>query len=257
MRSVVLALGLVALAAPQAGAQAPAPAAKATKKPKKGRKKIKETVPVDIGVGPAVHMLTGPFQEDQMLHYGLKISVQAIIPPEIIKKHHKKIPKKYRKYVSTKHEIRYSPSMFIPDTLYISPKTNNTGLYGVTLNPLTIGLTPLQTPRLSIDLGVILTYLFIDADPNGVNQKREDEFKDVPDEAFTMHFFRPGLSLSAALEVPFSDSFLVDVGWSSALYLPQEINGDFLALGDIKDSIWHIGQAWLRFHFRFPYEASI
>lgn len=261
MKALLMTLACLGLSLPLlAEAQVPLLAAKGVKKKgkKKGkRKKIKETVPVDIGVGPAVFMLFGPFKEDQQLHYGVKLSVKAIIAPEVIKRHRHKIPKKYRKYVSGKNEIRYSPSIFIPDHIIISPKTENTGIYGTSLKPIELSIPLLKKPRLAVGLGVLLTYMFVDADAGGVNAKREDDFRPEQDEAFTMHFFRPGLDLNASLEIPFTDSFLVDFGWSSAFYPPQKINGDFFEWGELDDSIWHVGQAWMRLHFRFPYEASI
>ena len=58
----------------------------------------KVTVPVDIGLGPAAHMITGPVQDDQMLHTGLKLSVEAIIDKKTIKKNKKRIPRQYRRY---------------------------------------------------------------------------------------------------------------------------------------------------------------
>ena len=96
----------------------------------------KVTVPVDIGVGPATHMITGPVQEDQLLHTGLKVSVQAIIDKKTIKKNKKRIPKRYRSYAKKMNEVRFSPSIFIPDTLFISPKgTRNTGMMGIAWQP--------------------------------------------------------------------------------------------------------------------------
>ena len=72
-----------------------------------------------------------------------------------------------------------------------------------------------------------------------------------------MHFLRPGLDLTANLEIPFSKSFLVSLGWASTFYPPQPVGGDIGSWGNLDESIWHIGQAYLRLHFRIPYTVRL
>jgi hypothetical protein len=58
------------------------------------------------------------------------------------------------------------------------------------------------------------------------------------------------------LELQFSKRFLVSVGWESALYVPQELGG--LGLPErLRDGIFHVGQAYLQLHFRFPYTTRL
>lgn len=217
-------------------------AKKAAKKPAKRRKKGPVTVPVDLGIGPAVHMVTGPIQDDQQLHYGVKISLAAIISQEIIKSQKHRIPKKYRGMATRMKEVRYTPTIFIPDTLFISPKTERTGMYGVNFQPVAINLPLVRSPRLAIGAGLDLTYIYIDSDEPALG---------------TTHFLRPGLDLTADLEIPLSKSFLISVGWASIFYPPQEVGGEIFELGKLDDSIWHIGQAYLQLHFRFPYTVNL
>lgn len=202
----------------------------------------KSTVPVDIGVGPAFHFMTGPIQDDQAPHYGLKISLEAILDKETIEANKGRIPKQYRKLASGVEEARVTPYIIIPDTLYISPKVENVGMYGIGWRPLALGIPLIRKPRLAVGLGLDVTYIYIDGQDAGLG---------------TTHFLRPGLDLQADLEIPFSESFLISLGWQSTFYPPQELGGDIFAWGELEDSIWHIGQAYLMLHFRFPYEASL
>jgi hypothetical protein len=198
------------------------------------------TVPVDVGVGPAAFLFFGPVFEDQPIHTGLKISVDAVLDREWLKKNQRLIPKRYRKQAQSLDEIRISPSILIPDTLIISPKVRDTGMYGATWKPLSLGLPLSSSPvRLSVGAGLLLTYAYL----------YSDTLADT-------HFLRPGAELGVDLELQFSKSFLVSVGWESALYVPQELGG--LGLPDhLRDGIFHVGQAYLQLHFRFPYTTRL
>jgi len=200
-------------------------------------------IPVDIGVGPAAHFITGPIQDDQLVHTGLAVSVKAIISKALIKKYKNRIPEKYRDLALSVEEARISPSMFIPDTLFISPAYDNTGMYGVSWRPASVGVTLLGSPgkfQVSANTGLRLTYLFIHS-------------KSLPSPT---HFLRPGLDLAGAAEVPFSKTIMTSLGWSSQVYIPQTVGGSLTSIGPSRDSIWHIGQAYLKFHYRFPYKVS-
>ena len=117
----------------------------------------KVTVPIDIGLGPAGHMITGPVQDDQALHTGLKVSVEAIINRKTIKKNRKKIPRQYRRYAKGLKEARIS-HFLIPDTLLISPKgSDNTGMMGIAWQPVQLGLPLLNAGiKVRVDLGLQL-----------------------------------------------------------------------------------------------------
>lgn len=196
------------------------------------------TVPVDVGIGPAAYLITGPVGDDQTAHYGMKFNVEAVIDKEWIRKNPNAVPKKYRKQAKQVAEIRFSPSIFIPDAFFISPKTENTGIYGVTWRPVGLNLNLLRAGPLRFRAGgaLLLTYAYVDS----------DVFDDT-------HFARPGLDLGAELELAFGRSFLVSGGWSSGVYVPQELGGFGFGERPSEDSIWHVGQAFLKLHVRFPY----
>jgi hypothetical protein len=198
-------------------------------------------VPVDVGVGPAFHMVTGPVQDDQTIHYGLKLSLYAVIDRATLEKQKKRIGK-YWKYVKSAQEIRYRPTMFLPDTLYLSPKTERTAMYGASWRPVGLEMPLLRSPiRVAIGAGLLLTYAYIQSDTL---------MKDA------MHFIRPGLDLKAEIELPVTKTVLLSFGWASQLYPPQEIGGEIFAWGELDQSVWHIGQAYAMLHVRFPYTTS-
>ena len=198
------------------------------------------TLPIDIGFGPAFHLFSGALEQEQTFHYGLRLSGAAVIDQATIKQYKNKIPKKYRGYIAKSKELRIS-KWYIPDTLFFSPKTQDTGIYGLVLRPLSLGIPLLYEPfRFSIGLGLDLAYAYIDADNYG-----------------TTHFFRPGLDLRVELEIPMSESFLISGGWTSQLYIPQKLgNSPFTWDFGEGDEIWHVGQIFAMLHFRFPYSVS-
>ncbi len=211
-----------------------------------GKKKKSVTIPIDIGIGPAAHMLTGPIQDDQTVHWGLVLSVQAILDKKTLKKLKRKIPKQYRKQVLSMDELRMSPSIFIPDTLYTSPKTDTTGMVGISWTPVNLGMPIVdEGVRWSVGASLRLTGAWLHSD--GIAGARGGQ-------AWQMLFLRPGVDLGSELEIPFSDSFLISGGWRSQLHLPQAIGGEVGELGPIDSAVWHIGQPFVMLHFRVPYE---
>ena len=62
--------------------------------------------------------------------------------------------------------------------------------------------------------------------------------------------------MRANLEIPFSDTVLLSMSWTSQLYPPQEVGGSILRWGPPGESIWHIGQATVLLHVRFPYRTT-
>lgn len=197
-------------------------------------------VPLDVGVGPAGHLVTGPVFADQPVHFGLRISTYAIISRETRKKFRNRIPPQYRKMSDQAGDIRYNPlSCCIPATLYISPAIPNTpfantGMYGLTLKPIGVGgLIGNTNTNVQIGLGALATYMFIHSST-------------LPSPT---HFLRPGLEGRLEIELS-SSSGGVSFGWASHLYPPQEIGGSILKWGELDRSIWHVGQVFLQLHVR-------
>ena len=233
-------------AAKKGSAQKPGAKKAGTRKnAKKNRRKSGPvTVPVDLGIGPAFHWISGPIQDDRAPHFGIKLSLAAIIDRETIAANKGRIPKKYRGMASKIDELRYTPTIFIPDTIYLSPPTDaeSTAMYGLSFRPIGIGLPIIRVPRVRVGADLDLTYAYIDGEKAGLG---------------TTHFLRPGLAVGVDIELPLSKVFLVSVGWVSTVYPPQEVGGEIFALGALEDSIWHIGQAYVQLHFRFPYSVDL
>jgi hypothetical protein len=207
------------------------------------------TVPVDVGVGPAFYVITGEVTRDQPVHFGLKLSVQAIIDQATIRQHQDRIPLRYRQQALHLREVRYSPSMLIPDSIIISPAIGHTSIYGITWRPisLSVPLVDAGGTCLRLGAGLLATYAYIHSD-----------LAAIP----ATHFLRPGIDLGADLEIMFTSSFGVSLGWASGFYVPQVLGGFGLAeegksvsLGP--ETLWHFGQAYLKLHVRFPYTASL
>jgi hypothetical protein len=201
----------------------------------------KITLPVDVGVGPAVHLISGQIQQDQQIHTGLVFSLQAVIDKQAIKKYANKIPKKYRQAAKSMTEVRVSPSIFIPDTIFISPKVENTGIYGISWAPTGVSVPLVKgNTKVTARAGLRLTYAYIDSDTLG-----------------TTHFLRPGIDPGISAEIPLSKKFLFSAGWESQIFVPQKVGGDVYELGNGGNSIWHIGRAHVKLHYRFPYKMNI
>ncbi|MGQ0506859.1 MAG: hypothetical protein ACT4TC_16225 [Myxococcaceae bacterium] len=201
------------------------------------------TVPADVGIGPAGYFVFGPVMQERgwLPHWGLKLNVQAVIDRETIQKNRNRIPAKYQKAAASMDEIRFSPSIFIPDALIISPKVRGNGMYGVTWRPLSFGV-PLASGsgrgRLDLSAGLLLTYLFFHSDT-------------LP----TTHFIRPGIDLKLEAEVVVTKNFLISLGWAHQFYVPQKLGA--FGFGPLNQSIFHVGQPFVKFHFRFPYTANL
>jgi hypothetical protein len=209
------------------------------------------TVPVDIGVGPVGYLINGPVTDDQPVHTGLKISIQAIIDQATIRAHQDRVPPRYREQALRMTEVRYSPSIFIPDALFISPKLRHTGIYGITWRPISIGLPLVDASpvRLRLAAGLLLTYAYIYSD-----------LATLP----TTHFIRPGIDIGAELEIALHPSFLVSCGWASGFYVPQGMGtlgmgpfGDSQDYSALRQTLWHVGQGFVKLHFRFPYTVNL
>lgn len=213
------------------------------------------TVPVELGVGPAFfafsnpisggEVLGGPLTEGQMFHYGLRIDIAAIITYDFVRKNPRLVPRKYRSMFKPGSEFRYTPGILalIPRDIIISPKLNDTGVYGANWQLLGIGIDLLSSPKanLNVGAGLLATYAYIDSDlPNT-----------------STHFLRPGASVGLSAGAMLTDTIGLRLGWNSNFYIPQEIGGGILDMGEGDRSLWHIGEAYLQLRVRFPYTTTL
>ena len=205
------------------------------------------TVPINIGFGPSAYFITGDLQNDQAPHFGLKLDLAAVLNKKTIRDNKDKVPKKYRNIVNKVGEARVS-HILVPDALIISPKTQNTGMYGITWKPLGINQPLLNAwLKFKVGAGLLFTYAYIDRDYTDSSGAQVNQ---------VTHFARPGIDLRAHLELPFSESFLMSFGWSSAFYVPQRL-GTFIGVGTGSDILWHFGHAYALLNIRIPHTGNI
>jgi len=203
------------------------------------------TIPVQIGLGPTLVGVTGPVQRSQRFFGGAKVEVAAILDQQIIQQNLHRVPSRYRAMARGIEEARFSPSVFIPDTLYLSPPVRRAQMWGATWRPIGLSITPLRRPlRTTIGVGAVLTYLYFDSRAPGLEVRR-------------MHFLRPGASLRAELEAPLAERVFVTLGWDSMVHLPQALESGLGGLGEAGHQMWHLGHAFVVLGFRFPYQTSL
>jgi hypothetical protein len=249
-----LSLGLLsAVELPEASAK---PAARANKSRAKGerKKKPKEPieVPVEVGIGPAGHILFGELQNQQSVYYGARINVEAVIDKALIQRFKNKVPKKYRKYAEKLNEVRVRPGplFYVPRTLIISPGEKSS-MYGAAWDFIGAG-TGLGPLKLNANVQLIYAYLSYQNKAGGEE---------------SMHLLRPSLALEAMIPIKFNDTMGMNIGWRSSLMPPQRLGAspiDLFSSKDVKkeltnidDSIWHMGQAFVMFYMRFPYVTKL
>lgn len=208
-------------------------------------------VPVQFGIGPAAYVFGGPtFDEpgwggklfdDQPIHTGLRLRMTAVIESELVEEHPGMVPGQYRSHIARAGEVRYAPAIIslLPTSLYLSPSIGDASVWGATWSLIGLGVAFAQRPvRPSGRAALITSAMYISSD--------------AVESPYV--FARPGVEIQFDLEVPLDERFLVSVGFSSQVYVPQLLEGSFMEIGGFdEDSLWHIGQVYLQGHFRFPY----
>ncbi|RVU41460.1 hypothetical protein FRC91_19055 [Bradymonadales bacterium TMQ1] len=210
------------------------------------------SIPVQVGVGPAGVMVgapslssgySGAVFEDQPLHLGVRIDLEAVITADLVREHPKVVPRQYRSRLLAAGEVRYRPGIaaLLPRTVYFSPKLQNTGMYGATWSLLGAGLALSPSPfRVSLGASLIGTALFMHSET-------------LPSPTF---FVRPGVDITLDIEIQVARDFGLSFGWSSMMHIPQALGGPVLDLDGDEGSIWHIGQFYVQGNVRFPYHMT-
>jgi hypothetical protein len=224
-------------------------------------------IPLQLGVGPAFHFFSGPLQNDDSSHVGIRISSAAILERQMIsefseyaQQEHIDLVKKYPKMARRLERAYYrTPALaLIPDTLILVPENNNaSSIFGANWRLFGLGQTLLNSPRLTASSGVNITYLSI----SGKESKTVTDFASLQEtteeERASTTFFRPGIDFRVEVEYPITDGLMISLGWTSFFYPPQEIGGEVMSWGDLDDSIWIIGQAFLQLHYTHAYRRRL
>ena len=215
------------------------------------------TVPIDVGLGPSGYWLFGPPTANRgaLPHFALELNAYGVVDRQLILANLDRVPSNYRELASSMSEVRVRPwwALFIPSTLYLSPKVEvlgGAGMYGATWKPFGLGLGSSargalmqgQRPpvRLRIDANLLLTYFFLYSD-----------FSNLP----PTHFLRPGVELALTVELWATERFGFSLGGSGQAYVPQVVGG--FGFGRFEDMLTFAASAFLKVHVRIPFETEL
>lgn len=199
-----------------------------------------DKVPVflDVGFGIAEYEIydvynVGPNSTNENAKiYGTQFNFSAMVEKETIHRFKEKIPAEAREHALKLNEFAIT-HMYIPDTLFISPRRDHIQAYGATwgwIPKISAGIWFLD---LGISGGPILTYL-------NYNDDREDK---------TIHFFRPGLRGTVFLKAPLFTKYLqLEIGGVGDIYIKQKFYGD--------ESVWNIKGQYAMLHIMIPIEME-
>jgi hypothetical protein len=207
-------------------------------------------VPINVGVGPSIFIIPDTVARTKIEpFYGLNLKIKAIIDKATIEKNKDKIPAKFRSAVSKTNEVRIG-YLYIPANIILTTgdDAEKPSLFGATWKPISIDLpVKLGSTSLSIGTELILTYALITVG------SRVQDGETTSFTRSTTHFIRPGLGLSAELEQPLTDQFVLSAGVTSSYYIPQRLKG----ADDTRDSLWRMGEARVTLNYRFPIEIPL
>ena len=207
----------------------------------KSRQKNKTiTVPIEIGVGPSAYHLGNVNGTARLAHNSLAISGHAIITKKLIRQNKNLIPKEYRKLAMAQEELRVS-KLWIPESIIASSRYATTSALGASFRPVSLSvLKSKKNKGLNADVGARFTYAYLTSSELDLE---------------TPHFIGLGVDVKAEYRIPLSKKDSIGVGWASHAYIPQEVLlGATVETLDIGISNWHVGQAFVKYYYRFPYQ---
>lgn len=212
------------------------------------------TVPVEVGVGPAVLVPSTPLLFDQPAHAGLRVEIAAVIDRAMLRKHAGQLPPWARGVAGSLNEVKVRPSFLalLPEELIISPQFWNTGMYGAIWRPYGLGLQLVEQPGFRVRAGAAVDVVAL-----AVHSTTVGVPVDAPAgaQSFTV-VLRPGLNATVAAEVPLSNEWLVSAGWASDFFVPQPIGRPPWEVFPIDDALFHLGGPYVMVHGRFPYTVG-
>lgn len=202
-------------------------------------------IPFNLGLGPTLHYLPGPLEEDGPFYSGFTTDLYAAITRELLQQNLDKVPRKLRRHVKSTHEIGYKPGIlgWLPSQFVVHPKSRGTAVYGGTLSLVSLGtvLGDGRTfiPRVALKLPTA-TYLFMDSD-----LLREDK-----------HFLGLGGSASAEAKLAFSRQVHLSLRWDSHFYAPLQ-STRLVPVEGSRENQWHHGALSLLLHYRVMVDRKL
>ena len=140
-------------------------------------------------------------------------------------------------------ELRIS-KLWIPESIILSSRASATSALGASFRPVSLSLLRAEKNQgLNIDVGARFTYAHL------TSSELELE---------TPHFIGLGLDAKVEYRIAFSKKNSIGVGWASHAYIPQErLSGAAVETVDLSPANWHVGQAFVKYYCRFPYQYRL
>ena len=137
-------------------------------------------------------------------------------------------------------ELRIS-KLWIPESIILSSRYSTTSALGASFRPVSLSLLRAEKNRgLNIDVGARFTYAYL------TSSELELE---------TPHFIGLGVDVKAEYRIPLSKKNSLGAGWASHAYIPQSTwSGAAVETVDLSPANWHVGQAFVKYYYRFPYQ---
>lgn len=197
-------------------------------------------VPLEIGVGPATHTWAGPVGTDQLIHGGVVLTTDFVLDRAWLRENKERVPERWRSLAGVVDEVRIRPLPFLPESLIVSPRMNDTGMVGASWRPISVGVPLITSPvRVGVDAGLRLTGLVM-----------WTRTLPTPTDPKTTFFLRPGLDLGADAVLPIDDVLSLRLGTDAHAYVPQGI-GTF-GVGQRGERMWFVWRTFLEFRVRIP-----
>src|SRR5699024_1271545 len=134
------------------------------------------------------------------------------ISNELVKKHRDMVPRQYGRQIAKMGEVRYRPGIvsLIPKTLYLSPAiSGDAQAWGASWSIIGAGIAKsFGNFRPSLNGSLLATAMYI----NSPSTQADHYF-----------FLRPGVELGLDFEFKLTEQFLLSIGWTSQVYIPQTL----------------------------------
>ncbi len=193
---------------------------------------------LDVGFGVAEYEIydvynLGPNSTNENAKiYGTQLNISAMVEKETIHRFKEKFPENARDKALKLNEFSIT-SIYVPDTLFISPRRDHIQAYGATWGFLPKIAAGIWFLDIGVSGGPIITYLNYDDD-------RESK---------TIHFIRPGLRGTVFAKMPLFTKYVqLEVGGVGDIYITQKFYGD--------ESAWNIKGQYAMIHFLIPFEME-
>lgn len=184
------------------------------------------TPALEGGIGVGTWTWVGPVAAEQPIHPGLVLTLDEVIDRRLLLDDPSALPPSLRASAGAVHEVRLRPYPWIPESILISPRFQQTGMVGASWRPVVVG-RPLATGpvTLSVDAGLRLTAAYVWS-------------SSLPDPATgsSSLFLRPGVDGSSELLFALTDQTSLRLAAEAHVYLPQAIGG--FGLGAAGQRMW-------------------